>query len=273
MTFHDDLLCRVTTVVLSLERLLLAGAHCNSCSLVLLVLFKLLVDPRHQLYYWHLTNTRLPTSTTMSPEGENASLVSTQHEPSRDSGVGPTSPPDMLPGVVTRRAFVQASSPLHATKTQYLSCGSPRISSLFPIRQDTSTSLIYTSPKVVSRSRNHALDEKLGLHDQTSLHTPMHRRSQILGCLSITALVVFLFVSDPSQSLFDTSLSAMTRSFGLLHACISVILVTVNPSQSVVPSSFPPSGKVLWYRTPGIAWSKDYLPIGNGFLAGNLSFH
>lgn len=41
------------------------------------------------------------------------------------------------------------------------------------------------------------------------------------------------------------------------------------------PPSFPDTGNGLWYRSPGIIWSKDWLPIGNGYLAGNgwvLSF-
>lgn len=35
------------------------------------------------------------------------------------------------------------------------------------------------------------------------------------------------------------------------------------------PSGFPKSGNGLWYTTPGTAWVSDYLPIGNGYLAGD----
>ncbi|KAF7369037.1 Glycoside hydrolase family 95 protein [Mycena venus] len=33
------------------------------------------------------------------------------------------------------------------------------------------------------------------------------------------------------------------------------------------PAGFPASGNGLWYSAPGLIWSRDYLPIGNGFLA------
>ncbi|KAF8523416.1 glycoside hydrolase family 95 protein [Gautieria morchelliformis] len=69
----------------------------------------------------------------------------------------------------------------------------------------------------------------------------------------------------------------MAPALGLLHAFISlVVLNTVTPGHTAVPASFPPSGKVLWYRKPGVSWSKDYLPIGNGFLAAMIqgeTFH
>lgn len=31
---------------------------------------------------------------------------------------------------------------------------------------------------------------------------------------------------------------------------------------------FPPSGKGLWYTTPGSIWTTQYLPVGNGYLGG-----
>ncbi|KII85573.1 glycoside hydrolase family 95 protein [Plicaturopsis crispa FD-325 SS-3] len=34
-----------------------------------------------------------------------------------------------------------------------------------------------------------------------------------------------------------------------------------------VPEGFPKSGNGLWYISPGMIWAKDYLPIGNGYLA------
>ena len=203
----------------------------------------------------------------MSPGAENDSASpKPQDEISRDIGGGPTSSPDVMPDVLTFRTTGQASSPLHATKTQYMSCESPL--SLSPI-QDTSTSCVYSSSKEVPRSRNHALlDEKLGLNDQTNAYSPTPGLGKISVFLLLAALVVFLVVSDLSQSPLDITVSTMTRPFGLLHAFISVIMISVTPSQSAVPASFPPSGKVLWFRTPGASWSKNYLPIGNGFLAG-----
>ena len=36
------------------------------------------------------------------------------------------------------------------------------------------------------------------------------------------------------------------------------------------PSAFPSSGNGLWYTAPGDAdaWSSEWLPIGNGYIAG-----
>ncbi|KAJ7489437.1 glycoside hydrolase family 95 protein [Mycena latifolia] len=33
------------------------------------------------------------------------------------------------------------------------------------------------------------------------------------------------------------------------------------------PPGFPASGNGLWYTTPSAIWSRDYLPVGNGYLA------
>ncbi|TFK37018.1 Six-hairpin glycosidase-like protein [Crucibulum laeve] len=33
------------------------------------------------------------------------------------------------------------------------------------------------------------------------------------------------------------------------------------------PSGFPASGNGLWFTTPGKVWSRDFLPVGNGYLA------
>jgi len=34
------------------------------------------------------------------------------------------------------------------------------------------------------------------------------------------------------------------------------------------PPGFPASGNGLWFTSPSDGWSKTYLPIGNGYLAG-----
>ena len=34
------------------------------------------------------------------------------------------------------------------------------------------------------------------------------------------------------------------------------------------PPGFPSSGNGLWYKEPGMIWSRDWLPVGNGYLAG-----
>ncbi|KAL9709537.1 hypothetical protein Ac2012v2_007276 [Leucoagaricus gongylophorus] len=33
------------------------------------------------------------------------------------------------------------------------------------------------------------------------------------------------------------------------------------------PPGFPSSGNGLWYKEPGMIWSRDWLPVGNGYLA------
>lgn len=35
------------------------------------------------------------------------------------------------------------------------------------------------------------------------------------------------------------------------------------------PPGFPASGNGIWFKTVGVSWSKEWLPIGNGYLAGN----
>ncbi|KIJ56403.1 glycoside hydrolase family 95 protein [Sphaerobolus stellatus SS14] len=56
---------------------------------------------------------------------------------------------------------------------------------------------------------------------------------------------------------------------GLRALLASLLALTghLNVNAVSLPSSFPASGKALWFTTPGTAWSKDYLPVGNGYLA------
>lgn len=37
------------------------------------------------------------------------------------------------------------------------------------------------------------------------------------------------------------------------------------------PAGFPSTGNGLWYKAPGTIWTKDWLPVGNGYLAGSFS--
>ncbi|KAJ7182665.1 glycoside hydrolase family 95 protein [Mycena crocata] len=48
----------------------------------------------------------------------------------------------------------------------------------------------------------------------------------------------------------------------LLSVFVSAILGTL-----AAPPGFPASGNGLWYTAPGAIWSRDYLPVGNGYLA------
>lgn len=48
-------------------------------------------------------------------------------------------------------------------------------------------------------------------------------------------------------------------------------LVTVATCASLtlsVPPGFPSSGNGLWYTAPGKVWVQEWLPVGNGYLAG-----
>uniref|UniRef100_A0A8H8CIZ1 Glycoside hydrolase family 95 protein n=1 Tax=Psilocybe cubensis TaxID=181762 RepID=A0A8H8CIZ1_PSICU len=47
------------------------------------------------------------------------------------------------------------------------------------------------------------------------------------------------------------------------------LLVTFHPTLCA-PPSFPKTGNGLWYTQPGNAWAREWLPIGNGFLAAML---
>lgn len=42
-------------------------------------------------------------------------------------------------------------------------------------------------------------------------------------------------------------------------------------SVAAAPPGFPASGNGLWYPAPGAIWSRDYLPVGNGYLAAMTS--
>jgi hypothetical protein len=40
---------------------------------------------------------------------------------------------------------------------------------------------------------------------------------------------------------------------------------------AAAPAGFPKSGNGLWYTQPGGVWSREWLPVGNGYLAGEFS--
>ncbi|KAF9042885.1 glycoside hydrolase family 95 protein [Panaeolus papilionaceus] len=45
------------------------------------------------------------------------------------------------------------------------------------------------------------------------------------------------------------------------------LIFSVSPTASSAPHGFPTSGNGLWYTQPGKVWSRELLPIGNGYLA------
>ena len=201
----------------------------------------------------------------LKEESASASSPFIQKEASRGVSGGPTPSPDVLPDVLTLR---HPASALHAAKMQSGSRVLPRISSPFTLFPSTLTGLVQLRSKI-PRSRIHRLrDGKCSFYANGYLYTSAFRHGRLLGYISLLSLVAFFFFSDRSQSLLEKTVSTMARPLGLLHTLISLLVVTVAPSQSAVPPSFPSSGKALWYRNPAISWSKEYLPIGNGFLAG-----
>lgn len=66
----------------------------------------------------------------------------------------------------------------------------------------------------------------------------------------------------PNLACLPTKMSSGLRRVALL-CCFAVTLAA--------PPGFPASGNGLWYTTPGSVWSRESLPIGNGYLAGTLN--
>jgi alpha-L-fucosidase 2 len=55
----------------------------------------------------------------------------------------------------------------------------------------------------------------------------------------------------------------------LKSAC--AVLAFTSVAVGVAPAGFPASGNGLWYSAKGVIWSRDYLPVGNGFLGGKYT--
>ena len=53
-----------------------------------------------------------------------------------------------------------------------------------------------------------------------------------------------------------------TRILGAFVALIHLLGLTR------APTGFPHSGNGLWYSKPGTLWSRELLPVGNGYQAG-----
>ncbi|KAF8811090.1 glycoside hydrolase family 95 protein [Phlegmacium glaucopus] len=51
------------------------------------------------------------------------------------------------------------------------------------------------------------------------------------------------------------------------RAFISLIHFCLLRSSMTAPQAFPASGNGLWYTQPGNVWARDFLPVGNGYLA------
>lgn len=64
--------------------------------------------------------------------------------------------------------------------------------------------------------------------------------------------------------LVDFMMQWTTRTFVRLA---QVVLVLFHPALSS-PAGFPKTGNGLWYTQPGDVWSREWLPVGNGYLGG-----
>lgn len=60
---------------------------------------------------------------------------------------------------------------------------------------------------------------------------------------------------------------AMGGGIRKVSSLLSGALLLVWPVASA-PPGFPASGNGLWYNKPAGVWSRGWLPVGNGYLAG-----
>lgn len=71
-------------------------------------------------------------------------------------------------------------------------------------------------------------------------------------------------LGDPSCTILSLSNMVPPKYINVLTiACLARFV-------SSAPPGFPQSGNGLWYAQPGVVWFTDYLPIGNGYLAGEM---
>ncbi|KAF9524933.1 glycoside hydrolase family 95 protein [Crepidotus variabilis] len=90
-------------------------------------------------------------------------------------------------------------------------------------------------------------------------------------------LVVYLrameaFVELPGFDIWGLVWSIHACIMRLGHALLHLvnILLALRSALSV-PQGFPPTGNGLWYTKPAQSWSREWLPVGNGYLAAMVS--
>ncbi|KAJ7705329.1 glycoside hydrolase family 95 protein [Mycena rosella] len=77
-----------------------------------------------------------------------------------------------------------------------------------------------------------------------------------------------LFPEEIPAASMSSYISAAPEYFWSLMMWIASTFLAAFASAAVAaPPGFPASGNGLWYTTPGVIWSRDYLPVGNGYLA------
>lgn len=52
------------------------------------------------------------------------------------------------------------------------------------------------------------------------------------------------------------------------HPDMLFLLLLLCAGAHAAPSAFPKSGNGLWFTQQGSDWSREWLPVGNGYLAG-----
>jgi hypothetical protein len=77
-------------------------------------------------------------------------------------------------------------------------------------------------------------------------------------------LILWGFFQNPFSLLSCT----VRRSLEMWAPRVLLTLVQFATLTVSAPSGFPTSGNGLWYTTPGNVWSREWLPVGNGYLAG-----
>lgn len=86
-----------------------------------------------------------------------------------------------------------------------------------------------------------------------------------LDRMSLASLLDFLMLSQfiwNPVSLLYSAFMKLWKSVALL------ILISPETSKICAPSGFPASGNGLWYTKTGNVWSREWLPVGNGYLGG-----
>ncbi|EIN05501.1 hypothetical protein PUNSTDRAFT_74418 [Punctularia strigosozonata HHB-11173 SS5] len=56
-----------------------------------------------------------------------------------------------------------------------------------------------------------------------------------------------------------------------LSALTTAALALSESRAGAAPAGFPSSGNGLWFTTPGVAWGREWLPVGNGYLAAMVN--
>ncbi|EIM83954.1 uncharacterized protein STEHIDRAFT_123509 [Stereum hirsutum FP-91666 SS1] len=122
----------------------------------------------------------------------------------------------------------------------------------------------------LSQSRRELLGSKFPEDPYEHPYKPRHERSfrcALRTILSLSALLLVALYLSPSLSDIVFGTVAMRLRY---LAEIAGLLVGAGGVVSIVPTTFPTSGNVMWYTAPGATWLEDYLPVGNGYLAAML---